>query len=94
MGGCDGEKTVANGNCASTEGADSEYAEWLAQAQGEFESIQAQGLKPVKVPVRAEDLLAWSMLQKIGNDNYGRAAYAGYRLWEMDQPGHGKVGIC
>lgn len=71
-----------------------EYSEWLAQAQGEFESIQSQGLKPVKVPVRAAGLLAWCMLQKISNDNYGRAAYAGYHLWEMDQPGHGKVGIC
>ena len=64
---------------------ESTHAEWLAQAERSLARIRAAGLKPIKIDIDVEDLIAWCANQGIPLDGNARSQYIADRIRLKDQ---------
>ncbi|HET7099985.1 MAG TPA: hypothetical protein VFJ52_02450 [Terriglobia bacterium] len=62
------------------------YDHWLVHATEAFETMRNEGLKPVKVDIDTEELLAWCASRKIHLDGRARARYVTERVQKIYQP--------
>lgn len=64
---------------------ESNYLEWLKQAEEKFKQLESSGVRVEKVDIDSEKLVLWCNERGLENDGQARSRYAAERLSDLDQ---------